>query len=186
MDRRAVRIALVLIILVAALVAIGWVGFMLSENMTAWDAFAATINILSTVGLGNAPANSRASQILVVVLQIGALGIVAVAVATMSASLGARHAEAIFGRYRMDDRINKLSGHFIIVGYSLTGETLTHDLASEGQKFVVIERDPQCRKLEDRGVLFVEGDAIDETVLKNAGIEAGEGIFACFRRTRTI
>ena len=166
-------------ILVLALLAVGWVGFMVTAHMPAGQAFSATVNILSTVGLGSFPATSTAGQVLIVILQIGAVSIVAVAVATMSQAWLLGSLRQYLGRYRMDERINSLSGHFIIVGYSLTGESLVRDLTAERQRFVVIERDPEViTRLEERGLLYVEGDATDEAVLGRAGIERARGLFA--------
>jgi voltage-gated potassium channel len=179
MERRLVRIVILLFALVFVLLAFGWVGFVLSEGMSAGHAFGATINILSTVGLGEYPAKSTAGLIVVVLLQVGALGIVAIAVAAMAQAMVAGALKQYLGRFRMDERINKLTDHFIIVGYSLTGESLVRDLIAEGQRFVVIERNPDViTKLEEKGYLFVEGDAANEAVLKKAGIERAKGLFA--------
>jgi voltage-gated potassium channel len=178
-DRQALRITIILTIMVIALLAIGWIGFVHFEKMDNEDAFGATINILSTVGLGSTPASTPQGRFLVIILQIGAVSIVAVAVATLSQATVLGTLRQYLGRYRMDERIHKLNEHFIVVGYSLTGETITQDLASEGQPFLVIEKNPEViTKLEERGLLFVEGDATDEAILKKAGIQRARGLFA--------
>ena len=179
MERRLVWIVILLFVLVLVLLSFGWVGFVLSEGMSTGHAFSATINILSTVGLGEYPAKSTAGLVVVVILQVGALGLVAIAVAAMAQAMVAGALKQYLGRFRMDERINKLSDHFIIVGFSLTGESLVRDLMAEGQRFVIIERNPDViTKLEEKGYLFVEGDAVNEAVLKKAGIERAKGLFA--------
>jgi voltage-gated potassium channel len=165
--------------MVVVLIVFGWVGFMLSDLMTPGIAFSATVNILSTVGLGENPTKTLAGKIITVILQIGAVSIVAVAVSAMSQASMLGALRQYMGRYRMDERIERLKDHFIVVGYSLTGEALTTDLTAEKQPFVVIERDPDViTKLEERGLLFVEGNALDEAILKKAGINRAKGLFA--------
>lgn len=137
------------------------------------------MNILSTVGLGDIPAVSPAGRVVVGILQFGAVSIVAVAIATLAEVMTRGAIRQYMGRYRMDERIKNLRNHFIVVGYSLTGENLTRDLAAEGQAFVVVEKDPEIiTRMEERGLLFVEGDAIREDILKKAGIERARGLFA--------
>ena len=179
MERRAIRILIVLILLVLILVAGGWIGFMLTENLPSAESLAATINILSSVGLGESPADTRAGRILIGVLQFGSISIVTVAVATLTQVVFAGTLRQYMGRYRMDERINKLSNHFIIVGYSLTGAALARDLIAENQPFLVIERDPETiTMLEEKGLLYVEGDATNEVVLRKAGIDRARALFA--------
>ncbi|HEX9745290.1 MAG TPA: NAD-binding protein, partial [bacterium] len=142
-------------------------------------AFSRTVNILSNVGLGDYPATNTASTILVIILEIGSVGIVAMAIATLSEVLIRGAIKQYLGRYRMDERINKLTEHFIVVGYSLTGETLVQDLQAEQVPFVVVEQDPEkISLLEAMGILFVEGDGTDEKVLETAGIARARGLFA--------
>ena len=179
MERRAVRIVITLASLVFALASVGWLAFVLLEHMSPGDALGSVVNILSTVGLGDIPAVSPAGRVVVGILQFGAVSIVAVAIATLAEVMTRGAIRQYMGRYRMDERIKNLRNHFIVVGYSLTGENLTRDLAAEGQAFVVVEKDPEIiTRMEERGLLFVEGDAIREDILKKAGIERARGLFA--------
>jgi voltage-gated potassium channel len=179
MERRGVRIFLILLAAVIALAVIGWLGFMIVEGKTPGEALSATINVLSMVGLGTFPARSWQGYILVGLLEFGAVSIVAAAIATLSQFMISGTLRQYLGRYRMDERIGNLTNHFIVVGYSLTGESLLKDLRAEGQPFVVIERNPDVVTiLEEKNLLFVEGDATDEKVLRKAGIDHARGLFA--------
>ncbi len=178
MERRSVRILIILASLIMIFVFIGWIGFMLIGVPSA-QALAATINILSSVGLGSPPVESTAGWVIIGILQIGSIGIVTVAVGALSQMIIAGAMKQYMGRYRMDERINKLHDHSIVAGFSLTGEALTKDLIAESRPFVVIERDPDIiTRLEEQGLLYIEGDATDEKVLKQAGIERARAIFA--------
>jgi len=179
MERRVIRILIVLSCLVLFLIVLGWVGFMVIEGLPSSTALSQTINILSAVGLGSPPASTGAGWVLIGILQFGSIGIVTVAVATLTQIIFMGTMRQYLGRYRMDERINKLHNHSMIAGYSLTGASLARDLVAEGQPFVVIERDPQTiTMLEEMGMLYVEGDATDEKVLKKAGIDRARALFA--------
>ncbi len=173
------KILLILAVLVVVLLAIGWIGFMVFDHVPPGEALAATINILSQVGLGAPPTESQAGKIIIGILQAGSVVIVALALGALSQVLLLGTFRQFMGRYRMDERISKLNNHSIIAGYSLTGAALAKDLIAEGEQFVVIERDPETiTLLDEMNMLYLEGDATDEEVLKKAGIERAKALFA--------
>ena len=46
----------------------------------------------------------------------------------------------IYRRKKMMKTINKLYGHFIILGYGRMGAVIAHELNQKGQNFVVVEK----------------------------------------------
>ncbi len=76
------------------------------------------------------------------------------------------------GRQRMQKQISHLTGHTIIAGYGRVGALVCDELVARDQPFVVIELDPE-RSAEVRalGHLCVTGDATEEKVLVEAGLE---------------
>jgi len=178
MERRVLRILFFLVALIIGLVAIGFIGFM-AIGIEPGHALSYTINILSSVGLGSPPSDSSAAWVIIGILQIGSVVIVAVAVANLSQVVLRGELRQYMGRKRMDERIKQLSNHSIITGYSLTGAALANDLIAEDQPFIIMECDPEkITILEESGLLYIEGDATDEEVLKQAGIERARAIFA--------
>ncbi len=76
------------------------------------------------------------------------------------------------GRRRMMKSIEMLSGHTIVAGYGRAGGLVCHELKDRGLPFVVIELSPErCAMAESYGFSFVVGDATEEHVLMEAGIE---------------
>jgi voltage-gated potassium channel len=178
MERRTIKIFVTLVLLVIILISGGWIGFMLLD-VPSFKALTSTINILSGGGLGNPPIDTSTSWGLISVLQIGALGIITITLALLSQLIIQGAMKHYMGRKRMDDRIKHLNSHSIIVGYSLTGASLTRDLKAEAESFVVIENNPdKITKLDEMGILYVEGNALDEEILIKAGIERAKAIFA--------
>jgi Trk K+ transport system NAD-binding subunit len=79
--------------------------------------------------------------------------------------------QQLLGVRRMQKDIGALSGHVIVCGYGRIGQMLARDLRAGGTKFVIVER-AEARAAEARaqGLLAMQGDATDETCLREAGI----------------
>ncbi len=76
------------------------------------------------------------------------------------------------GRQRMQKQIDHLTGHTIVAGYGRVGALVCDELVARGQEFVVIELDPErSAEVRERGFLCVTGDATEEKVLMEAGLE---------------
>jgi len=83
----------------------------------------------------------------------------------------------IFGRRKMKRELAKLKNHYIVCGYGRIGSIVAEGLEREGVPFCVVDKDPNLEKiLEDKGYLYLIGDATDESVLREAGIERAKGV----------
>lgn len=89
----------------------------------------------------------------------------------------------LFRRRRMSTAINKLSGHVVICGGGHSGEHAVRELAATGRPHVLVERDEdrveELRQELGDGLLLVVGDAGEDEVLQEAGIERASGLVAC-------
>lgn len=80
--------------------------------------------------------------------------------------------QRILGLQSTRRKIVKLQNHAIIVGYGRLGSLLCEDLAEASFPFVVVEPNAaRAAEVRRRGFLLVEGDATDEGVLDEAGID---------------
>jgi len=80
---------------------------------------------------------------------------------------------------KMHKRISKLKKHYIVCGSGRMGYEAVRELQNENIGLVVIENDPDIvQKLEDEGIAIVRGDATDDKVLKEAGVEHAKGLLA--------
>jgi voltage-gated potassium channel len=102
------------------------------------------------------------------------------------------YALAKFTRYFVDGEINKffknrkimsiikdLKGHVIICGYGRNGKQAAKILGNHKVKFVVIENREELIETElsnKTPMLYVKGDATDDEVLLNAGIENAKAL----------
>ena len=72
-----------------------------------------------------------------------------------------------------------LRNHFIICGYGKVGRPVAEGLAREGVPFCVIDNGPDARAaLRDDGFLNVIGDATEESVLDQAGLDRARTLLA--------
>lgn len=83
------------------------------------------------------------------------------------------------GARRMTKVIERLSGHTIICGVGRLGTILARELQASGRPFVAIDSDLQrLRDAEDRGYLVLHGDATEEDILEQAGIQRASTVAA--------
>jgi voltage-gated potassium channel len=85
-------------------------------------------------------------------------------------------------RRRIMRRIQELSDHYIICGAGRMGRVVVREFHRAGKPFVVIESDPTRASgllQEEPGLLFIDGDATREHVLRTAGVERAIGLAAC-------
>jgi voltage-gated potassium channel len=168
-----VRLWVAAVILV---VAIGSVGYVLL-GWPIGDAVYMTGITLTTVGyreVRELDGLGRAWTILVAVAGVGiifgSVGVVAEAVLS----------EAVSGRgeaKRMSQAVADLRRHLILCGYGRVGSTVARELAHAGQRFVVVDINPASLVTAERdGHLVVVGDATNDSVLRQAGVERARGL----------
>jgi voltage-gated potassium channel len=77
----------------------------------------------------------------------------------------------------MKRSIDSLSDHYVICGYGRLGQRIARDFKDDGRPFLVIENaESKIEKLSEAGHLFLEGNAEEEKVLREAGIGRARGI----------
>lgn len=134
--------------------------------------------LLSTVGSQEPSSMTTSTMIFVIVWLSISLGIFAFSAIKFGELLVNADLRAILERRRMENRIRKLSDHFIICGFGRMGRELCQYLRSRRQQFVVIDEDPDVFSPEMRQEEwhFVEGDATHDDVLIEAGIQRARGL----------
>jgi voltage-gated potassium channel len=172
-QRRLARFMVVLI----AITAVGTLGYVLIEGWRPFDALYMTVITLATIGFEEVHPLStagRAFTIALIVAGVGAVGYLVNAVGqlALSGELAAR-----LRRRRMQERLEALSGHYVVCGYGRVGQEVVEDLQRRGRRCVVVDSThPASPTLPD--VPFVVGDAANDDVLRQAGIDRARGLVA--------
>lgn len=166
------------LLLLACVFVAGTAGFVLIEHWSLLDALFMTTITLTTVGYDEVHPLDAAGRIF-------DIGLIVVGVTTAAyvfnglaeAFIEQRFFRSIVKERRMAREIERLRDHFFVCGYGRVGMHVALELAREGKPFVVIEQDPAlvetCRAT---GFSAVLGDATQDAVLLQAGIERAKGI----------
>jgi len=79
----------------------------------------------------------------------------------------------------LDKKIDRMKNHYIVCGYGRIGRILCKMLASKPVDLVVIEKNQDLIPVMDNDkIIYLSGDASDETVLLRAGIKRAKGLVA--------
>ncbi|MBU4002734.1 MAG: TrkA family potassium uptake protein, partial [Proteobacteria bacterium] len=87
---------------------------------------------------------------------------------------------SIMGRRRLDKNIDRLKDHYIICGYGRIGRVLCKNLIQRKPvSIVAIESDPsKIPELDEDKLLYIFGNASDESTLIKAGIQRAKALVA--------
>ncbi len=160
--------------LLAAVLLIGVLGYRFLSDYTWLDAFYMTIITITTVGFSEVRPLDTEAKIFTVLLIISSVFIIAFAISVITEYILSKNSLQLLKKKKVKNRINSLSNHVIICGYGRNGNQASERLKAYKKPFVVIEKDKEVIEKHEDGVLFVEGDANEDEVLRQAGIERAQ------------
>jgi len=169
--------------------AIAVIGYRIigGPNVSLLDAMYMAVVTLSGVGYGEIIDSSRNHALRTFNMFIVLIG-VAVAVyvfSQLTAFLVEGELRHLFRRNRMKKHIADLRQHYIVCGLGETGRHVVDELLKTQTPFVVIEnsteaidRIKQSHDERYNDLLYVTGDATDEKILEQAGIDVAAGLIS--------
>lgn len=158
---------------------IGTVGYHFFEGYPFIDAFYMTIITITTVGFGEIHPLSPAGRLFTIGVLLVGFSSLAFATHSLVESFVAKLISSKSEKDTMKERIESLSGHYIVCGYGRVGAAAVEQFVQRGVDFVIIESNPAIiSRLREHNYLVVEGDATDETALIKAGVKKAKGVLA--------
>ncbi|MEN8155395.1 MAG: potassium channel protein [Bacteroidota bacterium] len=157
--------------LVVTIIVIGSTGYTML-GFTLSEAIYQTIITITTVGFNVVQPLDNAGMWFTSFLIIFSIGIFAYAVTTFTRYI----VEGVFRNSYKDTKVKKKidreSGHVVICGYGRNGKQSAIELLEHNQHIVVVEANAELVQTmrETPGMLYVQGDATDEEVLKQANL----------------
>ena len=138
------------------------------------------LDTAATVG-GFPQPHTTAGQIIQVALIVLGVGTLFYALATVTEFFVAGHLGELLAARRTQKMIDSLTDHHIICGFGRVGRQVARDLRAARASLVVMDSNTENRQLrrEARASRFIEGDATEDEVLLQAGIERARSIIAC-------
>jgi len=168
-----------LLIVLAAIVALGTIGLVVTEGVGVWRGFIWTLDILATVGSIPAP-ETVGGQIVKVALIVLGVGTLFYGLVTVTEVFVSGHLAELLQERRAQKLIDATSDHYIICGFGRVGRQVARDLRAAGARYVVVDHNPEMRDhAQGIGVRFIEGEPSDDEVMRAAGVMRARGVIAC-------
>ena len=172
--RKKFFLALGLILLV---IAFGIAGYQLIEGWSFLDALYMTIITLTTVGYREVHDLSRNGMLFTIVLLMLGVGTFLYALSAGAKIILEGELQELFGRKRLEKKIKELRNHYIVCGYGRMGKIICRELKAKHVPFVAIERNGDFASMHE-DILGISGDATNDEVLREAGIERARGLIS--------
>jgi voltage-gated potassium channel len=164
---------------------VGVLGYSRIEGWPLFDSLFMTVITLTTVGYGETHPLDHAGKVFTIFLIITGVSIVAYGISTLTAFFVEGELSDVLRRRRMQGKVDGMKGHFILCGAGHTGRVILQELLATGRSVVVIEKsEAEHHKLLLQEIPAVPGDAMDDDVLKSAGIDRAAGLFAALGTDR--
>ncbi len=167
---------------VAALVvtyALGVAWFLFFEGWTLLQSAFMAMQTMTTVGFGEVrPLDDSGRIFLLFFIPLG-VGSVLYTVGLLVEDAVIREVADTFGLQQQTRRIRKMRDHVVICGYGRVGMEVAAELRAHANDVLVIELNPERLALaRANGLVGLEGDATEETVLREANVEAARTLIA--------
>ncbi|MCE3007436.1 MAG: potassium channel protein [Bacteroidetes bacterium] len=161
------------IALILGVMAVGVLGLMLLEDFGLVDALYMTIITVSTVGFHEVQPLDTPGKLFISGVILTNIGIFAYAVSNITAFFMDGGIRDMLRDHAMNQKIARLKGHVVVCGYGRIGQKVVDELMAQGAEFVIVEQRKEQveRHRADERLLFVEGNAIEDEVMTQAGIE---------------
>ena len=167
--------------LLLAIVCVGTAGFVLLEDFSILESLYMTLVTISTLGMRvtEGPELGSSGKIWIMFLIVVGIAAAMIALTTIVSIVVEGHMRSILGRRKVNMKIASLTNHIIVCGYGRMGRSLCANLRDRKAELLIIDRhDSKTALAEQDGLLYILGDASEESVLRSAGIERARGLVA--------
>lgn len=167
----------VLSLFVVVLIGVAW--YTLVEGFTPLEAAFMAVTTVTTVGYREVRPLDISGMVFTIAYILVGVGLAFyTVVAFVEAVLVGDVAEAL-GLRRQERRVRGLEQHHVLCGFGRVGQEIASELQQRNVQFVIIDRDEaQQSAARELGYLTVLGDATEEHVLREAGVERARVLIA--------
>lgn len=165
--------------LIGLLLLVGMVGFTVAEDTSLWMGFVWTLDTIATVGSIPSPQTTGGQVLKVLLIALG-VGTLFYALVAVTEFFVAGEVTGLLDERRRQRMVDELSDHYLVCGFGRVGSQVVRDLRAAGAAYVVVDPNPESvEAAAAAGVPYIEGEAADEQVLRQAGIERARAVVAC-------
>lgn len=163
--------------LLGCVILAGTFGYALLERWSLLDSLYMTVITVGTVGFSEVHPLDGPGKLFTIMLILAGVGALGFAFGQLIEFILEGHLTNILEVRRMDKRLAALDGHTIVAGLGRVGSVVARTLSDEGRQFVVVDTDATAGVgAHENGWVFVQGDATEEDVLRQAGVERAGSI----------
>jgi voltage-gated potassium channel len=166
------------IIAIIGVITYGTIGYVVIEKWSFFDALYMTIITLTTVGYHEVHSLSRAGRAFSMILMLSGVGTMFYMFGVGAKVLLEGEIRDILGRKRLSKKIENLKNHYIICGFGRMGSIICREMMEYKAPFVVIEGSSEIVASMDKDILTLQGDATQDSILREAGIEKANGLIS--------
>ncbi|MFP4510372.1 MAG: potassium channel family protein [Spirochaetota bacterium] len=154
-------------------------GYMIIEGWSLGESVYMTAITLTTVGFGEVRPLSGAGRLFTVAVLIFGIATIGYSISAVFGYIFEGQVSEAIRLRRVRRELRKMKNHYIVCGFGDVGRVIIEEFQRSGDKFVVIDRQSE-RFAHGKEVEYprVIGDASDEAVLEEAGIEHAKGLMA--------
>ena len=157
----------------------GTAGYMGIERLGFLDALFMTVITLGSVGYGEVKPLDAPGEVFTIALILFGLGTAAWLFTTIIETFVSEQTLLLLSKKRMTRQVNALKNHYIVCGYGRIGQQIAQGYTQNKVPYVVIEQEAaRLEMLREADISHVEGDAADDDVLKQAGIDRAAALIA--------
>ncbi|MBO0342769.1 MAG: potassium channel protein [Bacteroidota bacterium] len=167
------KIVLALSLMVVVLL-FGVVGYKMLSDFTWIEAVYMTIITVTTVGFSEVRPLDANAKIFTVFLIVTSVFIFGFAISVVTEYILGKNSLELLKKKKVKKQIDSLSNHVVVCGFGRNGMQAAEKLIAYKKPFVVIEKDKEIIDRHEEDVLFVEGDANEDEVLLQAGIDRAQ------------
>ncbi len=157
---------------------VGVMGYRYISDYNWLDALYMTIITVTTVGFMEVKPLGAEAKLFTVMLIISSVIIFSFALSVITEYILSRNSLQLLKKKKVKNQINSLSNHVIVCGYGRNGMQAAERLKAYKRPFIVIERDKEIIEKYEDEILFLEGDANEDNVLIEAGVERASYLIA--------
>lgn len=175
---RSIKLAIwiLVVLVITSVVVFHTVG---REGRTWFDSLWMTLQVLTTTGDTGFERTYPEKVWSTVLMAVGVLVVFYLGINVVAFILDGELRQ-VLGRRRLESKIKKMRGHFIICGFGRMGRALAEAFDKKGAPFVVVDRDEQAMyEAADLGYLHLRGDAMSEVDLEAVQVREAAGLATC-------
>ncbi len=177
MSKRLFERLRLIIILNVCILGSGTIGDMLIEGWSLGNALYMTVITVGSVGYQEVLPLSSAGRLFTGILIALGVGTVAATFTLLVDSLFSTEIQRERVKRRMSKKLDKLNDHVIVCGFGRVGRNAVEVLLSENNRnIVILERGDEAEALREAGHFVFDGDATQDSVLRQVGIERAWGV----------